>query len=200
MASVLRQAGCVFAEDEARLLLEAAHSAGHLEDLLARRTSGEPLELVLGWADFCGRRVLTAAGVFVPRRRTELLVEATVRAVLSRVRHSSSEPLVLVDLCCGTGAVGASVVSALDRPGGSYGTVDLHAVDLDPAAARCARRNVPPRARVHVGDLYEGLPPSLRGRVDVVVVNPPYVPTAAIAHLPPEARLHEPRGCAGRRS
>ncbi len=67
----------------------------------------------------------------------------------------------------------------------------MHAADLDPAAVACARRNLPP-GRVHQGDLYDALPAALRGRVDVLAVNTPYVPTAAIAGMPPEARDHEP--------
>jgi len=67
-----------------------------------------------------------------------------------------------------------------------------HAVDLDPAAVLCARRNVR-GGRVYEGDLYEPLPAALRGRVDVLVANAPYVPTEAVGLLPPEARIHEPR-------
>ncbi len=89
-----------------------------------------------------------------------------------------------MDLCCGTGAVGAAVAAAV--PG-----VEVHAADIDPAAVACARRNLP---RVYPGDLYAALPGQLRGRVDLLVVNAPYVPTAAIATMPPEARDHEPRG------
>ncbi len=72
----LRSAGCVFAEDEAALLLDAA--AGEpdaLERLVVARVSGEPLEQLLGWVAFGGRRVAVGPGVFVPRVRTELLAE-----------------------------------------------------------------------------------------------------------------------------
>ncbi len=69
----------------------------------------------------------------------------------------------------------------------------MHAVDLDPAAVACARRNVAAAGgQVYEGDLYEPLPASLRGRVDVLVVNAPYVPTEAIGTMPPEARTYEP--------
>jgi release factor glutamine methyltransferase len=69
----------------------------------------------------------------------------------------------------------------------------LHAVDIDPAAVRCAGRNLAAvEGRMYEGDLYEPLPGTLRGRVDVLVANAPYVPTAAIRLLPPEARIHEP--------
>ncbi len=68
----------------------------------------------------------------------------------------------------------------------------MWAADIDPVAVACARRNLPPE-RVVEGDLYDALPADLRGRIDVVVVNAPYVPTDAIAGMPSEARDHEPR-------
>ena len=70
----LRTAGCVFAEEEAQLLVSAARTPAELHDLVERRVSGLPLEHVLGWAEFCGLRMAVDVGVFVPRRRTELLV------------------------------------------------------------------------------------------------------------------------------
>ncbi len=74
----LRTAGCVFAEQEAELLLEAATSPQDLSILLARRVAGEPLEHVVGWATFCGLRILLDSGAFVPRRRTELLAQQAI--------------------------------------------------------------------------------------------------------------------------
>src|SRR5664279_1509810 len=71
--------------------------------------------------------------------------------------------------------------------------VALYAVDIDPIAVRCARRNVRAAAQVYEGDLYEPLPAMLRGGVDVLVANAPYVPTEAVRLLPSEARVHEPR-------
>jgi release factor glutamine methyltransferase len=170
VVSRLRAAGCVFAEDEAALLIGAAGSAGELADLVARRVGGEPLEQLLGWVEFCGLRIAVEPGVFVPRRRTELLV------------REARGGRVVVDLCCGSGAVGAALGA----------DVELYAVDIEPAAVRCARRNLP-HAHVYEGDLFAPLPGDLRGRVDVLVANVPYVPTAEIPLLPPEARLHEPR-------
>lgn len=174
----LRAAGCVFAEDEAALLLEAAGSADELAALVARRVAGEPLEQVLGWVEFAGLRLVVEPGVFVPRRRTELMVREADRLLTGR------EAPVAVDLCCGCGAVAAALLAAL-------GGLDVHAADIDQAAVACARRNLPAH-RVHQGDLYDALPATLRGRVDVLAVNTPYVPTAAIATMPPEARDHEP--------
>jgi release factor glutamine methyltransferase len=76
----------------------------------------------------------------------------------------------------------------------ALGDAELHAADVDPAAVRCARRNVAAASgRVYEGDLYDPLPGALRGRVDVLTANVPYIPAGEIALLPPEARLHEPR-------
>jgi release factor glutamine methyltransferase len=70
----------------------------------------------------------------------------------------------------------------------------LFAADLEPAAVRCARRNVATvGGHVYEGDLYEPLPATLRGRVDILLANVPYVPTGEVGLLPPEARVHEPR-------
>jgi release factor glutamine methyltransferase len=175
----LRAAGCVFAEEEAALLAAAAPGPAELTALVDRRVSGLPLEQVLGWAEFCGLRIVVEPGVFVPRRRTGFLVQ---QAAALAPAHP-----VVVDLCCGSGAVGAALGALLDG-------VDLYATDIDPVAVRCARRNIPAGAgQVLQGDLDEPLPESLRGRVDVLVANAPYVPTGAIATMPPEARDHEAR-------
>jgi release factor glutamine methyltransferase len=179
VAARLRAAGCVFAEDEARLLVDTATTPGELAGMVERRAAGLPLEHVLGWADFCGLRVAVEPGVFVPRRRTELLV----REAAARARPGA----VVVDLCCGSGAVGAAVAAAV-------GPIELHAADVDPVAVRCARSNlVAAGGRVYEGDLDAPLPPALRGRVDVLVANVPYVPSGEVELLPAEARLHEPR-------
>ena len=185
----LRAAGCVFAEDEAVLLAAAvegrADAVSELERLVARRVAGEPLEQVLGWAEFAGLRIVLEPGVFVPRRRTELLAAEAARLAGA----VSGRPAVVVDLCCGAGAIGAAVVAAVEGAGGD---VELVAADVDPAAVRAARRNLEPLgARVVEGDLFDPLPIDVRGRVDVLAVNAPYVPTAEIAMMPPEARDHE---------
>ncbi|MFM9703047.1 putative protein N(5)-glutamine methyltransferase [Streptomyces galilaeus] len=174
----LRAAGCVFAEDEADLLLATAATPHELTAMVERRVAGLPLELVVGWAEFLGRRVIVEPGVFVPRRRTEFLVGQA----LSGAPHAS----VVVDLCCGSGAVGVALAAAL-------GGVELHAADIDPAAVRCARRNAAAvGGQVHAGDLFDALPGALRGRIDILAANVPYVPTGEVPLLPAEAREHEP--------
>jgi release factor glutamine methyltransferase len=190
LAARLRAAGCVFAEEEARLLTASAASTGQLYTLVERRANGMPLEHLLGWAEFCGLRIGVDTGVFVPRRRTEFLVEQA--ALLLRAPRppflpsGGAGPPVVVDLCCGSGAVGAALAVRA-------GPVELHASDIDAAAVRCARRNLLPHGgEVYEGDLYGSLPARLRGRVDVLAVNAPYVPSAGIRTMPQEARLHEP--------
>lgn len=163
----LRAAGCVFAEDEAAILRS---TPGDLEAMVRRRVEGTPLEVVVGWAAFGGRRILVDDGVFVPRPRTEALVAVAIGLGGSSV----------LDLCCGTGAVGLVVSEALGA--------GLAATDLDPAAIACARRNGVPAL---LGDLYDPLPP---GRFDLITMVAPYVPTDDIRLLPREARLFEPRG------
>src|SRR5215212_10174454 len=151
LVAQLRSAGCVFAEDEARLLRAQARTAPELASMAARRVAGEPLEHVLGWAEFAGLRVAVEPGVFVPRHRSEFLVEQAAGA--------APHARVVVDLCCGSGAVGAALLERL-------GDVELHAADVDDAAVRCARRTLAGRGEVHLGDLWAALPASLRGRVD----------------------------------
>ena len=181
----LRAAGCVFAEEEARLLATAAKTPDHLDALVDRRVSGLPLEHVLGWAEFCGHRIEVDAGVFVPRRRTGFLVQQAARLLAGT--GGPRRPPVVVDLCCGSGAVGTALAALA-------GPLELHAADIDSAAVRCAVRNIVPLGGdVHEGDLYEALPARLRGRVDILAVNAPYVPSAEIGTMPQEARLHEPR-------
>jgi release factor glutamine methyltransferase len=175
----LRAAGCVFAADEARLLGLAAGTPAQLETMVRQRVAGLPLEVILGYAEFHGLRIDVDAGVFVPRRRTEFLVD---QAAALAPEH----PLIL-DICCGSGAIGAALMATLDR-------VELYAVDIDPASVQCARRNVEPGGgRVFEGDLYDPLPGRLRGQVDLVVANAPYVPSDSIALMSREARIHEPR-------
>ena len=192
----LRAAGCVFAEEEAAILAASADTPAQLYAMVARRAGGEPLEQVVGWAEFAGLRVLVDPGVFVPRRRSEYLVEVAVRLA---DRQGDAVPRVIVDLCCGTGALGLAVAVELaadaDGPasaGVRLSGVELHAADLDPAAVACARRNVTPAGgHVYAGDLFSALPDSLRGRIGVLICNAPYVPTSEIAFMPGEARDHE---------
>jgi release factor glutamine methyltransferase len=143
--------------------------------MVDRRVAGLPLEQVIGWAEFCGLRIAVEPGVFVPRRRTEFLVEQA-----AALAHPGDT---IVDLCCGAGAIAAALAAAVPD-------AQVHAADIDPAAVRCARRNL--AGNVYEGDLFTPLPAALRGRVAILTANVPYVPSAEIPLLPAEARAHEP--------
>jgi len=94
----LRAAGCVFAEDEARLLMSAARTPAGLAAMVDRRAAGQPLEHILGWAEFCGLRIAVDPGVFIPRRRTEFLVRraaALVRQAAGPVGGGPAPPAVI---------------------------------------------------------------------------------------------------------
>jgi len=174
----LRAAGCVFAEDEARLIIAEARTPVELADMVERRVTGVPLEAIVGWAEFGGLRILIEPGVFVPRHRTEFLVQWATE--LAR------PGAIVLDLCCGSGALGVALAASVHP-------IELHAADIEPSAVRCARRNVEPlRGTVYEGDLFDPLPDALRGRVEIMLANAPYVPTDAIGTMPPEARDHEP--------
>ncbi len=176
----LRMAGCVFAEDEAAVLLASARTPLELEQMVQQRVAGTPLEHIVGWAEFAGMRIAVDPGVFVPRRRTELLLRRALR--LAPVGP------VVVELCCGSAALSLALASTVE--------IELYATDIDPAAVRCATKNLARLAGaacVLQGDLYESLPPSLAGRVDLLLANAPYVPTDLIWLMPREARQYEPR-------
>ncbi|WP_299530774.1 methyltransferase [uncultured Streptomyces sp.] len=207
LVTTLRAAGCVFAEDEAELLLSAASSPAALALMVSRRVDGTPLEHVVGRAEFDGLRIAVGPGVFVPRRRTEFLVRQAAGLAAATGPRPAPAPVhvpgpvtagdapcpapepgpapVVVDLCCGSGALGAALAARLGR-------VELHAADVEPAAVEYARRNIGARGRVHLGDLFDPLPAALRGRVSVLLANVPYVPTGDVPLLPAEARVHEP--------
>lgn len=173
----LRAAGCVFADDEAALLVEAAGGA-ELDALVDRRVEGEPLEHVLGWASFAGLRVPVAPGVFVPRRRTELVAELAVQHL--------PPGGTLVDLCCGAGAIAMAVVTT--RP-----LAEVWAADIDPVAVALAERSLAALgANVVLGDMDAALPARLAGACEVVAACPPYVPSGQISLMPREARHYEP--------
>lgn len=178
----------MFADDEARLLIEAARSSSELDELARRRVAGEPLEHLVGWAMFCGLRVQLGPGVFVPRPRSEFLVEQAVAALADTV----ARPAVVVDLCCGSGAIGLAVATrvATINTGAS---IELHASDIDPVSIGWAAENLRGiGAQTYCGNLFESIPSRLQRNVDLVVANVPYVPTSDLGLLPSEARKHEP--------
>ena len=184
VASALAAAGCVWPDEEAQVLARAAGSPAELAEMARRRCAGEPLEYVVGRTVFCGIDVLVERGVFVPRPRTEFL--ARCACALARGPLCREEPVRVLDLCCGTGAVALVLCR---RVAG----VRLWATDLSPLATACARGNLAGcDCTVLTGDLFEPLAEAGVEPFDLIVVNAPYVPTAEARMLPAEARDHEP--------
>jgi release factor glutamine methyltransferase len=204
VVTALRTAGCVFAEDEAQLLVSSAATDAELTTMVGQRVAGLPLEQILGWAEFCGLRIAVEPGVFVPRRRTEFLVRQAI--ALGWQSAQPDTPVVVLDLCCGTGALGLAVARGLSHGHGHRAHTaagrhpdprqhaEVYAADVDPVAVRCAQLNLAPvGGQVYQGDLFGPLPEALRGRVDLLTANVPYIPSGEIELLPPEARLYEPQ-------
>ncbi len=166
VADTLAAAGFLAPHDEADHLRRAAAARGiAVRDLLARRLQGEPLAWITGTTQFCGLTLQVAPTVYVPRPQTELLV----RRGIDRLPSTG----VAVDLCTGSGAIAAALLMARPR-------ARIVASDLASTAVDCARAN---GVDAHHGSLFEPLPDSLRGRVDLVIGSLPYVPTSDLAAL-----------------
>jgi release factor glutamine methyltransferase len=162
--------------------LEPAELAAY-RALIARRAAGEPTQYLTGRREFYGRPFAVDPRVLIPRPETELLVEAVMQAV------PKDHALRILDLCTGTGCVGITL--ALERP-----AARVVATEISPGAAEVARANATAlgaadRFEVRVGDLFA--PVEGEAPFDVVVANPPYVPTAEMATLSAEVRK-EPAG------
>lgn len=171
----LAAAGCVAAGEEAEQLATAAMGDEEvLAALVGRRTTGEPLAWITGVAQFCGCSVAVAPGVFVPRWQSERLAERAAELLPPEGRA--------IDLGTGSGAI--AMVLMARRPGAA-----VLGVELDPVATQCARRN---GVTVAEGDLFEAVPTSWTGTVDVIVAVLPYVPTDEIAYLPHDVPAFEP--------
>jgi release factor glutamine methyltransferase len=169
----LAAAGCVAAAEEAEAMLAADPDGPTLDAWLRRREDGEPLEWIVGATDFCGRSLIVAPGVYVPRRQTEELARRAAECLPPGGRA--------LDLCTGAGAIAAHLVGVVP-------SATVVGIDLDVHAAACARRN---GVRAIVGDLASAITAS--PPFDVVTAVAPYVPTDHLRLLPPDVQRHEPR-------
>jgi release factor glutamine methyltransferase len=182
LASVLGVDRVALHLDPARRL--ATPTVARYLGLLERRATREPLQYLLGWEDFHGVRLTVTPDVLVPRPETEGLVAWAIEVLADR-----PEP-VAADLGTGSGAIACAVAHALPR-------AEVLAVEVSAGALAVASRNVRQlglSTRVHLlaGDLFAPLG-SIAAGLDLVVANPPYLPSAVLATLPPEVSRHEPR-------
>lgn len=152
------------------------------EAMITRRARGEPVQLIKGFAEFRGLRLIAKPGVFVPRDSTEFLAEQAIRRLRGRRNP------VAVDLATGGGTVALAIANETKR-------VRVFGTDVAADAVRVARRNAERlrlRATFVRGDLFSGLPARLRHRVDVITLHPPYVARGELSELPDEIRKFEP--------
>lgn len=157
--------------------------AERYSDAVRRRARREPLQRILGWEEFRGLRVRLTDAVLVPRPETEALVEWALALLPAR----GGRRLRAVDLGTGSGCIACAL--AAERP-----DLDVVAIDVSPAAAAVARENaialgLAARIRVVAADLLDGVRDL---GADLIVSNPPYLPTGLVPELPPEVRTHEP--------
>ena len=219
LAHVLRLPRLELFLEQSRVL--SGQDLAALEALLVRRETREPLQHLLGTAEFCGRVFAVNRHVLIPRPETELLAQWAVKvgqasspshpcsgerefAAISTAQ--SAQPTATFStsnrergevrgssvrlLDFGTGSGCLAITLALELPG-----AEVHAVDLSPEALAVARANatalgVADRITFHLGDGFHALPAGLR--FDLIVTNPPYIPTAEIATLQPEVRDFDP--------
>jgi release factor glutamine methyltransferase len=162
----LSRAGFLAAADEAELLVTCADGDdARLRSLLARRLTGEPLAWITGRISFCGVKVRVDPGVYVPRPQTEVLAHRAIERLPAKGTA--------IDVCTGSGAIAR--VLQVNRPGAR-----VVATDIDERAVACATAN---RVEVYRGDLFEPVPRTLKGRVDLVVGVVPYVPAGELPFL-----------------
>jgi release factor glutamine methyltransferase len=173
----------VEAEDLNRAEAVDALRARRFSTLVRRRAGGEPMPHILGWTEFRGLRLRVRPGVFVPRQSSEFTVEQALRRLRRRARP------VAVDLATGIGPIALATAAAAPR-------ARVFGTDISPDALRQARANARALGLSNVtfrrGDLFGGVPRTIRGRVDVVTLHAPYVPRAEVRDLPLEIRGFEP--------
>lgn len=160
----------------------------HFRNLVRRRAQGEPLQQILGETEFYSRVFKVEQGVFIPRPETERLVEEAAALVAPPDRRLLAP--VAVEIGCGTGIVGISLALEIPR-------LTVHATDINPLAVQLTKHNahtLGAEARIHVqqGSRFDPLPAHLKGQVDLVVSNPPYIRAEDIPGLAAEVADHDP--------
>lgn len=152
-----------------------------LRPLVKRRSSGEPIQYILGTTNFCGLELKVTPAVLIPRPETEWLVELVIRELTHHPFPASATPPLLADLGTGSGAIALALASSLPE-------WDIHASDLSPDALAVAKTNAAahPDLKVtfHQGDLLAPLPRPPQA----VVANLPYLTDTEIQHLPVEVK------------
>ncbi|HZZ19105.1 MAG TPA: peptide chain release factor N(5)-glutamine methyltransferase [Opitutaceae bacterium] len=157
-----------------------------IRELVRRRGRREPLQYVLGFADFCGLRLKADSRALIPRPETELLVETLVS-------RAAPSPARILDLGTGSGAIALALAKAF--PDATVTAVDSSAPALALASENALGAGFSGRVQFILGSWFEKLPPGKS--FDIVVSNPPYLSDEEVAEAAPEVREHEPAGALG---
>jgi release factor glutamine methyltransferase len=169
-----------------RRLTEAELDA--LRIRVQRRGRREPLQYIVGSTSFCGIELAVDRRALIPRPETELLADRAW-TFLQKVQGGQSEPAVALDLGTGSGCL--AIALALHVPGAHIYAVEMHAEALALARENAARHGVTDRIQFCHGDLFSAVQRDLR--CDLIVANPPYIPSGRIDTLEAEVRQYEPR-------
>jgi release factor glutamine methyltransferase len=175
-----------------------ARARARLNSMCERRIAGEPLQYVLGAWSFRGIDLMVDSRVLIPRPETEVVVEVALAEAQRFGHRRGKRPVfptetrgVVADLGTGSGAIAISLEAELPE-------VEVWATDASEDALAVARANLAgtgaTRVRLAAGSWFDALPDDARGRIDLIVSNPPYVADSEVDDLPPEVAHHEPRG------
>jgi release factor-specific protein-(glutamine-N5) methyltransferase len=160
----------------------------HLREGVKRRAAGEPLQYVTGEVAFRHLVLKVRPGVLIPRPETEVLVDAALPGVDAAIAARGSA--LVADLCTGSGCIALSI--AQERPDARVLATDISPAAIAVAAENTERLGMLDRVDVLEGDLFASLPESAKGLLDLVVSNPPYIPSADVPDLPSEVAGFEP--------
>ncbi len=153
--------------------------------LVSRRKKREPLQYIIGTQEFWGLDFIVTPDVLIPRPETELIIESSLKVA------SGMESPLIIDLCTGSGCIAVSLAKEL--PASRILATDKSEKALDVARKNARMNQVSDRIRFLLGDLFEPLDElDIRGKVDIMASNPPYVPEGLLHILQPEVRDHEP--------
>jgi len=165
-----------------------AEERASLRDAVRRRAVGEPLQYVTGEVAFRHIVVKVRPGVLIPRPETEVLVDSVLPAVDAAL--AARGDALVADLCTGSGCIALAI--ARERPDAHVSAGDVSPVAVEVTRENAERLGLSERVSAAEGDLFDAVPQALRGRLDVVVANPPYIPSADVPSLPAEVAGFEP--------
>lgn len=154
------------------------------KSLMERRYNGEPIAYIIGNREFMGMEFKVRPGVLIPRGDTEILVEEVIRLVKAK------ENLVIVDVGCGSGAISISLAKAIDTS--RVYALDIMDIPLEVTTENSVLNNVSKQVQVIKSDLLSAIGETLKGQIDVIVSNPPYIEEKVIETLMPDVKNYEP--------